>query len=258
MVESQRHVSLKKTLIALSIMACIQPVFADEPVFSVGEETPVEAQVQEATQDQPLPPQEQNLQSTEPTTASEEYVFDPNAEPQEPQPAAPISRPMEKPLKPAKGVSKAIKVPMYESTPAGQGKLLGYIKLMQTDYGVEFKPDLDGVRAGQHGFHMHENPNCKPLVDNGAPAAAIAAGGHYDPDNTGKHEGPWGHGHLGDLPTLVADDKGRVETPVLAPRLTMDDVHMRSLIIHEEGDNYSDQPQRLGGGGARIACGVIR
>ena len=28
-------------------------------------------------------------------------------------------------------------------------------------------------------------------------------------------------------------------------------------MIHAGGDNYSDQPQPLGGGGARIACGVI-
>jgi Cu-Zn family superoxide dismutase len=28
-------------------------------------------------------------------------------------------------------------------------------------------------------------------------------------------------------------------------------------MIHEGGDNYSDQPKPLGGGGARIACGVI-
>ena len=31
----------------------------------------------------------------------------------------------------------------------------------------------------------------------------------------------------------------------------------KSVIIHAGGDNYSDQPQPLGGGGARIACGVI-
>ena len=31
----------------------------------------------------------------------------------------------------------------------------------------------------------------------------------------------------------------------------------KSVVIHIGGDNYSDQPQPLGGGGARIACGVI-
>jgi Cu-Zn family superoxide dismutase len=29
-------------------------------------------------------------------------------------------------------------------------------------------------------------------------------------------------------------------------------------MIHEGGDNYSDKPKPLGGGGARIACGVVK
>jgi Cu-Zn family superoxide dismutase len=28
-------------------------------------------------------------------------------------------------------------------------------------------------------------------------------------------------------------------------------------VIHGGGDNYSDSPQPLGGGGARVACGVV-
>jgi len=31
----------------------------------------------------------------------------------------------------------------------------------------------------------------------------------------------------------------------------------RAFVIHEGGDNFSDQPKPLGGGGARIACGVL-
>ena len=29
-------------------------------------------------------------------------------------------------------------------------------------------------------------------------------------------------------------------------------------MIHDGGDNYADDPKPLGGGGGRIACGVIR
>jgi Cu-Zn family superoxide dismutase len=29
-------------------------------------------------------------------------------------------------------------------------------------------------------------------------------------------------------------------------------------MIHAGGDNYADQPKPLGGGGERIACGVIQ
>jgi Cu-Zn family superoxide dismutase len=32
----------------------------------------------------------------------------------------------------------------------------------------------------------------------------------------------------------------------------------KALMIHAGGDNYADQPKPLGGGGDRIACGVIQ
>ena len=41
------------------------------------------------------------------------------------------------------------------------------------------------------------------------------------------------------------------------PHLTVADVKGHSIMIHVGGDNYSDQPAPLGGGGARIACGVV-
>ena len=115
--------------------------------------------------------------------------------------------------------------------------------------GVRFTPDLgDILPAGDHGFHAHVNPDCG--------AGGQAAGGHYDPGDTGRHEGPEGNGHLGDLPRL-ASEAGSVVTAVVAPRLTMSDLHGRALVIHEGGDNYSDSPEPLGGGGARLACGVV-
>ena len=87
------------------------------------------------------------------------------------------------------------------------------------------------------------------------PAAGMAAGGHYDPANTGKHLGPQGEGHM---PVLTVDASGKATKAVTAPHLTVADVKGRSIMIHSGGDNYSDQPAPLGGGGARIACGVAR
>lgn len=115
--------------------------------------------------------------------------------------------------------------------------------------GVRFTPDIAGVLpTGEHGFHAHVNPDCG--------MGGQAAGGHYDPGNTGRHEGPAGGGHLGDLPRLTSN-AGRVVTSVVAPRLTTSDLAGRALVIHEGGDNYSDSPAPLGGGGARLACGVV-
>jgi Cu-Zn family superoxide dismutase len=82
----------------------------------------------------------------------------------------------------------------------------------------------------------------------------MAAGGHYDPANTGKHLGPQGEGHKGDLPALTVDVSGETTKGVVAPHLTVADIKGRSIIIHAGADNYSDQPAPLGGGGARIAC----
>ena len=87
-------------------------------------------------------------------------------------------------------------------------------------------------------------------------AAGIGAGGHFDPDVTGKHMGPKGAGHRGDLPLLHVDAKGNVHATLIAPHLKLADAHGKAFVIHAGGDNYSDQPQPLGGGGARIACGT--
>ena len=87
---------------------------------------------------------------------------------------------------------------------------------------------------------------------------ALAAGGHFDPAKTGKHLGPYGDGHLGDLPPLYVDAEGKSTVPVLAPRIKLSDIKGHSLMVHVGGDNFADHPHPLGGGGARIGCGVIK
>lgn len=148
-------------------------------------------------------------------------------------------------------------VPMTKVDEKGIGEAIGDVTLVQTAKGVQFKPDLHGLPPGEHGFHVHEQPDCRPGEKDGKTGAALAAGGHYDPSKTGKHLGPKGKGHLGDLPKLVVGDDGRATQAVIAPRIKLKDVANRALMIHAGGDNFADQPQALGGGGARIACGVI-
>jgi Cu-Zn family superoxide dismutase len=148
-------------------------------------------------------------------------------------------------------------VPMELIDATGSVKAIGSVTISESTYGLVFSPDLDGLPPGVHGFHVHENPSCKPQVRDGQPVAGLAAGGHYDPAGTKRHGAPWGDGHLGDLPGLVVDGAGRATYPVLAPRLKLQDVKARSLMIHMGGDNHADHPMPLGGGGARMACGVI-
>ena len=140
----------------------------------------------------------------------------------------------------------------------GVGKSIGTITISEGPKGLVFTPKLTGLTPGLHGFHVHQNPDCAAGMKDGKQVPGLAAGGHYDPDNAGKHEGPEGKGHLGDLQALTVGADGTASTAVTAPRLKMADVKGRSLMIHAGSDNYADQPAPLGGGGARVACGVIK
>lgn len=132
--------------------------------------------------------------------------------------------------------------------PAGN---IGYIEALDTPYGLLLTPDLRGLTPGTHGIHIHENPACEKEGD--------AAGGHLDPTKTDKHLGPYdSKGHLGDLPSLVVSHNGTASRPLLAPRLKVKDILNHAIIIHSGGDNYSDIPTKLGGGGKRVACGIIK
>lgn len=151
-----------------------------------------------------------------------------------------------------------IDVDMVQINQQGVADRIGTVHVQSHEHGVLFTPDLRGLEPGLHGFHVHQNADCGTGHSNGRPVPGGAAGGHYDPANTGKHLGPYeAGGHQGDLPTLYVDSDGRASQPVLAPRLELDDISGKALMIHSGGDNYSDTPKPLGGGGARVACGVI-
>ncbi|HAI49786.1 MULTISPECIES: superoxide dismutase [Cu-Zn] SodC [Atlantibacter] len=150
-------------------------------------------------------------------------------------------------------------VEMHLVTPQGIGQSIGEVKIEETNNGLKFTPDLKALPPGERGFHIHAKGSCEPAMKNGTPSAAEAAGGHLDPQSTGKHQGPEGAGHLGDLPVLVVDKEGMAKEAVTAPRLkSLDEVKGKALMIHAGGDNMSDKPEPLGGGGARYACGVIK
>ncbi|MFT5235639.1 MAG: Cu-Zn family superoxide dismutase [Shewanella sp.] len=139
------------------------------------------------------------------------------------------------------------------------GKTLGSILIDQNEYGVVFTPNLSGLPQGLHGFHIHENNSCDTAKKNGKTVLGGAAGGHYDPMKTGQHGFPWSNNnHLGDLPPLYINMEGSGVQPVLSPRIKLSDLSGRALMIHAGSDNHSDQPSALGGGGARLVCGVIQ
>jgi len=149
-------------------------------------------------------------------------------------------------------------VPINLVSADGAPQPIGQITISETPYGLEFTPKLTSLPAGVHGFHVHENGSCDAGTKDGKKGAALAAGGHFDPAKTGKHLGPYANGHLGDLPAVYVTADGNATYPVLAPRLKkISEIKGHALMIHAGGDNHSDMPMPLGGGGDRVACGVI-
>lgn len=154
-------------------------------------------------------------------------------------------------------LAKDVKTPIYKIDAQGIGEKIGYVVLSDSPEGLTLEVDVTGLTPGTHGMHVHEAGDCGPAVINGKAVPGGAAKGHYDPEKTNRHMGPMGMGHKGDLPALQADALGRAKTTLKAPHLKLADVDNRAIVIHAGGDNYSDMPNPLGGGGRRVACGVI-
>jgi Cu-Zn family superoxide dismutase len=149
------------------------------------------------------------------------------------------------------------KVEMNKIDIKGVGESIGTITISGAQGGgVTFTPDLKGLPPGSHGFHVHQFANCAAKEKEGKLEPGEMAGPHYDPDKSGKHGGPAGQGHKGDLPVLVVAAGGAATQAVTAKRLKLDDLRNKSLVIHQGGDTYSEPPPS-GGGGTRIACGLI-
>ncbi|MFW5891173.1 MAG: superoxide dismutase family protein [Halanaerobiales bacterium] len=98
---------------------------------------------------------------------------------------------------------------------------------------------------GPHGFHIHEFGDCT-IGDPENPF--MAAGGHWNPDNE-----PHGN-HAGDLPNLFSNN-GYSFMRVYSNKFLPMDVRNRSVIIHENPDDFRTQPS--GNSGKRLACGIL-
>lgn len=147
-------------------------------------------------------------------------------------------------------------VKMHAVSAQGIGKELGTVELRNNAAGLVIHTQLQQLPAGERGFHIHEKGSCAAAEKDGKMVAALAAGGHFNPKNVPHHGTPL-TGHLGDLPALSVASDGTAKVTVIAPRLTLAQVEGLALMIHAGGDNYADHPKPLGGGGERIACGII-
>ena len=158
---------------------------------------------------------------------------------------------------PSSSSSPENQVTVHAVSAQGVGKTIGTIQFKDSPAGLVLTTDLAELPPGPHGFHIHEKGSCDPAEKDGKIGAAIAAGGHFNPNHAPHHGTPL-TGHLGDLPVLNVDAQGNAKVTLVAPRLKLANIQGLAVMVHAGGDNYSDQPKPLGGGGDRIACGLIR
>jgi Cu-Zn family superoxide dismutase len=167
--------------------------------------------------------------------------------PSEPEAAA---APEEPEAAPAPPPPKTMVVQLQAKTGS---KLTGTATLTEAEGGVTVLLQVENVKPGDHGAHIHMNADCSAKD-------AKTAGDHFNPD---KHE----HGltdkeqrHLGDLGNITVDKdgKGTLEITIAGANLTPGDPHSfidRSVIVHEKKD---DGKGKAGNAGGRIGCGEIK
>ncbi|MEG2173771.1 MAG: superoxide dismutase family protein [Desulfovibrionaceae bacterium] len=156
----------------------------------------------------------------------------------------------------APSLADSVKTPINKISDTGIEDEIGFITFTDGPEGLEMLVDVVGLTPGAHGMHIHEKGNCAPAMQDGKPVAGLSAGPHFDPSHTTTHQGPHGAGHKGDLPFIEANPQGEAKQQLKASALKVADIKGRTVMIHAGGDTYTDKPA-LGGGGARVACGVI-
>ena len=146
----------------------------------------------------------------------------------------------------AQDVTKAV----AKLEPKSGSQVTGTVTFTKTGDEVQVVADVQNLKPGKHGFHLHEKGDCS------APDAA-SAGAHFNPTRQ-HHGGPaTAERHAGDLGNIEADASGKAHLDWKGKmKLTgADSIIGKSVVVHEKEDDLKTDP--TGDSGGRIACGVI-
>ena len=141
---------------------------------------------------------------------------------------------------------------MTELNPTQGNSVSGTVKFSAAGDRVRVEAEINGLKPGQHGFHIHDKGDCS------APDGT-SAGGHFNPKGKPHNSHVGSERHGGDLGNLMADSNGKATLSLEVSDVSIgtgaDGIVGRSVIVHADPDDYKTQPS--GNSGKRIACGVI-
>lgn len=127
-----------------------------------------------------------------------------------------------------------------------------WVKFYQTNIGVIVVAQANGLprrdaecKGSILGFHIHAGSSCTGDAQNPFKDALA----HYNPNNCNH---PY---HVGDMPPLF-ENEGYALAAFLTNRFTVRDIIGKTVIIHDQPDDFTSQPS--GNAGAMIACGEIK
>jgi len=127
----------------------------------------------------------------------------------------------------------------------------GMVIFEKVEEGVKVTGRIEGLRPGDHGFHVHQYGDIS--ADDGT-----SAGGHFNPGGQPHASRESAHRHVGDLGNITADENGVAEFSFVDSELAMegpDSIIGRGLIVHRDADDLTSQP--TGAAGPRVGMAVI-
>ena len=138
--------------------------------------------------------------------------------------------------------------------PKSGSSVSGHVDFQEAKDKVHVTAKLAGLKPNsEHGFHIHEKGDCSA-------ADATSAGGHFNPDSQPHGNPRQEKHHAGDMPNLVANEKGEASVSFDMSGVRLDEgkqgILNRAVVIHANPDDYQSQPS--GNSGGRVACGVIK
>lgn len=134
--------------------------------------------------------------------------------------------------------------------PKSGSQVTGMVTFTKVGDEIQVVADIQNLKPGKHGFHIHEKGDCSA-------ADASSAGAHFNPTQK-HHGGPTNlDHHTGDLGNIEADASGKAHLDWKG-KLSFsgkESIIGRSVVVHEKEDDLKTDPS--GNSGARVACGTI-